>query len=34
MAPPKIFVSDYRYCLNLWVREPVSSAELAKICME
>ena len=32
MATPKIFESEYRFCLILW--EPVSSAELAKICKE
>lgn len=31
MATPKIFESEYRFCLILWEREPVSSAELAKI---
>ena len=34
MATPKIFESEYRFCLILWEREPVSSAELAKICKE
>ena len=34
MATPKIFESEYRFCLILWDREPVSSAELAKICKE
>ena len=26
MATPKIFESEYRFCLILWEREPVSSA--------
>ena len=34
MATPKIFESEYRFCLILWEREPASSAELAKICKE
>lgn len=34
MDTPKIFESEYRFCLILWEREPVSSAELAKICKE
>ena len=34
MATPKIFESESRFCLILWEREPVSSAELAKICKE
>ena len=34
MATPKIFESEYRFCLILWECEPVSSAELAKICKE
>ena len=34
MATPKIFESEYRFCLILWEREPASSAELAKICKD
>ena len=34
METPKIFESEYRFCLILWEREPISSAELAKICKE
>ncbi len=34
MSSPKIFESEYRFCLILWEREPVSSSELAKICKE
>lgn len=32
MATPKVFESEYRFCLILWRNEPVSSAELAKLC--
>lgn len=34
MATPKIFESEYRFCLILWENEPISSSELAKICKE
>ena len=32
METPKIFEKEYRVCLILWEREPVSRAELARIC--
>lgn len=32
MATPKVFESEYRFCLILWRHEPISSAQLAKIC--
>ena len=32
MPTPKIFESEYRFCLLLWEREPISSGELAKLC--
>lgn len=32
MATPKVFESEYRFCLILWKNEPVSSSELAKLC--
>ena len=32
MATPKIFESEYRFCLLLWEREPIGSGELAKLC--
>ena len=32
MSTPKIFESEYRFCLLLWQNEPISSSELAKIC--
>ena len=34
MAPPKIFESEYRFCLILWKNEPINSTKLAKICKE
>lgn len=34
METPKIFESEYRFCLILWEREPVSSGELVKLCKE
>ena len=34
MKTPKIFESEYRFCLILWENEPISSAELAKLCAE
>ena len=32
MSTPKVFESEYRFCLLLWQNEPISSSELAKIC--
>ena len=32
METPKIFESEYRFCLLLWEREPIGSGELAKLC--
>jgi predicted transcriptional regulator len=34
MNTPKIFESEYRFCLILWENEPVSSGQLAKLCRE
>ena len=34
MSTPKIFESEYRFCLILWELEPLPSAELAKLCRE
>ena len=31
---PKIFESEYRFCLILWEYEPIKSTELAKLCKE
>ncbi len=32
MATPKVFESEYRFCLILWENEPITSANLAKLC--
>ena len=34
METPKIFESEYRFCLILWEREQVKSTELARLCKE
>ncbi len=34
MEIPKIHESEYRFCLILWEREPVTAVELAKLCQE
>ena len=34
METPKIFESEYRFCLILWEREPVTTSELVKLCQE
>ncbi|MCQ2536915.1 MAG: BlaI/MecI/CopY family transcriptional regulator [Lachnospiraceae bacterium] len=34
MEKPKIFESEYRFCLILWENEPIKSTELAKLCKE
>lgn len=34
MQTPKIFESEYRFCLILWENEPVSSRELSDLCKE
>ena len=34
MPTPKIFESEYRFCLILWEHEPIKSMELAKLCKE
>lgn len=34
MATPKIFESEYRFCLILWEHEPISSRELSELCKE
>lgn len=33
MDAPKIHESEYRFCLILWEHEPVSAAQLAKLCL-
>lgn len=32
MATPKVFESEYRFCLILWKNEGASAAALAKLC--
>ena len=34
METPKIFESEYRFCLILWETEPIRSTDLAKLCKE
>lgn len=34
MEIPKIFESEYRFCLILWANEPVRSRELVRLCRE
>lgn len=34
MGTPKIFEQEFKFCLILWEYEPVSRAELAKLCEE
>ena len=34
METPKIFESEYRFCLIMWEHEPVSTSTLVKLCQE
>ena len=34
MSTPKVFESEYRFCLILWEHEPVNSTRLAQLCRE
>ncbi len=34
MPVPKIFESEYRFCLILWQNEPVNSTRLVSLCRE
>ncbi|MBQ3193416.1 MAG: BlaI/MecI/CopY family transcriptional regulator [Oscillospiraceae bacterium] len=34
METPKIFESEYRFCLVLWENEPVNSTKLVELCKE
>ena len=34
MSAPKIFESEYRFCLILWEHEPIRSRDLAALCHE
>ncbi len=31
---PKVFESEYRFCLILWEKEPMSAADLARVCKD
>ena len=32
MSTPKVFESEYRFCLILWEHEPIKSGELVALC--
>ena len=32
MKTPKVFESEYRFCLILWEHEPIKSSELVALC--
>ncbi|MBR6564940.1 MAG: BlaI/MecI/CopY family transcriptional regulator, partial [Clostridia bacterium] len=34
METPKVFESEYRFCLILWETEPIKSSELVNLCKE
>lgn len=34
METPKVFESEYRFCLILWKHEPIKSRELVELCKE
>ncbi|MBQ9132910.1 MAG: BlaI/MecI/CopY family transcriptional regulator [Clostridia bacterium] len=34
MDTPKVFESEYRFCLILWEHEPIKSSELVSLCKE
>ena len=34
MDNPKIFESEYRFCLILWENEPINSTRLVELCKE
>lgn len=34
METPKVYESEYRFCLILWEYEPVKSKELVRLCQE
>ena len=34
METPKIFESEYRFCLIMWEHEPVTTGELVKLCQK
>lgn len=34
MSTPKVFESEYRFCLILWGHEPIKSSELVALCKQ
>ena len=34
MNTPKVFESEYRFCLIMWEHEPVKTTELVTLCQE
>lgn len=34
MDTPKVFESEYRFCLILWENEPIKSSRLVELCKE
>ena len=34
METPKVFESEYRFCLILWEHEPIKSSELVNLCAD
>lgn len=34
MDTPKIYESEYRFCLILWAHEPIKSTELVALCQQ
>ena len=34
METPKVFESEYRFCLILWEHEPIKSSELVSLCRD
>ena len=34
MDTPKVFESEYRFCLILWEHEPIKSSRLVELCKE
>ena len=34
MKAPKVFESEYRFCLIMWEHEPINSTKLVKLCQE
>lgn len=34
METPKIYESEYRFCLILWDHEPIKSKDLVRLCQE